>query len=249
MQCLQDRAPLPSFIVEFSHDEELAERDFEAPFTNLLIRTCELLSTHKAAGCVNNDLAADARMLMVDWQLWRPRGRVWGPGDWPPAALVSHTTDIDTIHQIVWLGMAYLTSRGILVLISDLLIEHAEIQHRITPTPTTSLALSRATQAQLVLCERLQERVVYHMKDFAASEAVARTMGAQGLLWPLSSMLGVRTTTAERLMWCAGQASRIAELFGLRQAKIVVDLIMMGVGAAAGGLGLSEDLRAADGVE
>ncbi|KAF2685415.1 hypothetical protein K458DRAFT_24221 [Lentithecium fluviatile CBS 122367] len=232
MQCLQAREPLPDFVLEFMGDEELAKREFEAPFIRLLIRSCQLLSDHKTAGSMNEALAREAQALMDDWLDWRPIFGAWGPGERPSTKVVRRKTDPDEIYHIVWLAIAYLFQQSTQILISDLQIEWTRSQYKIIASPETSLALEEAINAQLTLCDTIKDSVVYYMDDFSACQAATRTMGAHSLLWPLSILLSISTTTPDHFVWSAKRAAKIAEVFGLKQAQMVADMIWMGVQAS-----------------
>jgi len=222
MQCLVDREPLPPFILEYLEDEELAQRDFEAPFVSLLIRSCQLLSAHKAAGSMDDALAAHATRLLEDWSLWPSE-----PLEWPPTTPVRDMKNSDEIHHMVWLAVAHLTQQGVMIVISDLSLEYAHAQYTSTPSPSTSKSLERAVKDQFSLCNTLRASITYHMEDFAMCKAAAKTMGAQALLWPLSTLLGLKTTMREDCEWCVGQAVKIAEMFNLKHAKMMADMMAM----------------------
>jgi hypothetical protein len=254
MQSLQDRTPLPSYIVEFTNDAELSARDFEAPMTKLLVRSSRILSTHKSLGSMSSSLADEASQLLQDWHHWRPAPAVgaWTLGEWPPTATVRTRTNADEIQHRVWLIMAYLHSMGVRILVSDLLVEYAQalppilVDYRETLASRDEALLNDALATQNALCADLMTNLSAYLDDFARLKLAMRTIGAQSLLWPLSTLLGVRTVTGERFAWCAGQAARIADVFGLRQAQVIVDLMMMGTRAAASMGGGGEDAQGAE---
>jgi hypothetical protein len=232
LQCMQAREPLPDFILEFMDDDELVQRDFEPPLIKLLIRSCRLLSDHKSAGAMNEALATEAQMLMDDWVTWRPLIGAWGPNDKPSTKSVRDKADSDEVFYTIWLAVAYLFQQSTQILISDLQIEWTRSQHNILPGPETSAALEVALDTQIALCNTMRESILYYMKDFMACKATSRTQGAYMLLWPASIMLSITTTTPENFFWSAKQIAKVAEVFGLRQAQVVADILWMGVRAA-----------------
>jgi hypothetical protein len=177
-------------------------------------------------------LAADATILMKDWSLWRPMEEVWGPLVWPPRTPVRDKTNPNEIHHLVWLAIVHLSQEAIMILISDLLLEYARSQHASSPSPSTSASLERATDNQLSTCDALRASVAFHIEDLTACKTAARTMGALSLLWPLSTLLGLKTTTKESYEWCAEQAAKIADVFNLRMAKVMGDMMEIGAKVA-----------------
>lgn len=248
MQCLQSRSPLPDFILKHMDDEELAKRDFEPPFIRLLVRSCDILARHKAAGAMDKSLATEAQQLLDDWEVWRPTVGAWGPGSRPSVEPLKTITDPDEVYHAVWLAVAYIYQQSSLMLISDLQIEWARAQHLALDTAESSAALDAAIGAQIGFSEATKDAVLYYTKAFATVHMASRLMGAHSVLWPLSNLLQIATATGEDYVWCARQAARIADVFGLPLAQMVSDMIWMGIrGAAAAGHGGGKTEKGDDG--
>jgi hypothetical protein len=157
---------------------------------------------------MSSSLADEALQLLQDWHHWRPAPAVgaWTLGEWPPTATVRTRTNADEIQHRVWLIMAYLHSMGVRILVSDLLVEYAQalppilVDYRETLASRDEALLNDALATQNALCADLMTSLSAYLDDFARLKLAMRTIGAQSLLWPLSTLLGVRTVTGERFV-------------------------------------------------
>ncbi|KAJ4346778.1 uncharacterized protein N0V89_010710 [Didymosphaeria variabile] len=235
--CLMTSEPLPDYFIQHLKEEKLKDNDFEMVFYTLLNRVCGLRARQKRAGFVSDAMAEDAKATIQQFDDWHPDFPAWvmPPGHrsykkdgTAPGVNTSSMPSADKDHRFIWVAMSWLIMHTSRLLVFDILVIYYRAQQAILPSPETKEALQRATTAQIDLAQDIQDTVEYYLDTLISSQASTRSIGAHMLMMPLSVLLGLSTTGPETLVWVARMASRIAEVFALKQGKIIADFLMKG---------------------
>ncbi|KAF1969379.1 hypothetical protein BU23DRAFT_240234 [Bimuria novae-zelandiae CBS 107.79] len=236
--CLLTSEEFPEFFLEHIEDERLTEYDFEFVFFSLMSRVCKLRTQQKRTGYVDGAMVAEARATLQGFQDWDPEFPQWilphGHRSWkkrPGTSPGMQTFGADKAHRFIWVAMSWLLMHSGQILLYELLLVYFRAQEAIAPTPDSHKALQDAITAQTDLARDIQDAVDYHLENMVKSTATTRSIGAHMLMMPLSILLGASSTNVETFKWIAKTASRIAEVFGLKQGKMVADFLMMGIKA------------------
>ncbi|KAJ4293427.1 hypothetical protein N0V90_008710 [Kalmusia sp. IMI 367209] len=235
--CLLTSEPLPEYFLTHMEEERLSETDFEVIFFKLINRVCSLRARHKHSGFVDAEMVEEAKSVLEGYQDWDPDYPDWVV---PPSQRREHrkpkgammlTKGADKAHRFVWVSMSWLLNQTAQILVYEILIVYYRAQEAIAPNPETSHALQDAMASQLRISEAVREAVEYYLQNFETSQATTRSIGAHMLMMPLSILLGTSTASTDTFMWIAKMASRISDVFALKQGKMVADFLLMGIKA------------------
>ncbi|KAL1597044.1 hypothetical protein SLS60_008626 [Paraconiothyrium brasiliense] len=235
--CLMTSEPLPDYFLQHLKEEKLKDNDFEIMFYTLLNRVCALRAQQKHAGFVSDAMVKDAKTILQQFDDWHPEFPSWvmPPGHrgfkkdgTAPGVNMAATPGGDKAHRFIWVAMSWLIMHTARLLVYDTLVIYYRAQQAIIPSPQTEEALQRATTAQLDLAQDIQDTVEFYLETLITSQATTRSIGAHMLMMPISVLLGLSTTGPETFAWIARTASRIAEVFAMKQGKIIADFLMKG---------------------
>ena len=246
--CLLTSEPLPDYLLQHVQDEKLEEHDFEFIFYNLMSRVCTLRALHKHTGFVSASALSSALDTLQRFRDWDPEWPIWilppshrtrrrGTGR-PPNIQVAAAEES---HRFIWVAMSWLLINTAQILLYEILIVYHRAQQALEPTQETDEALRAASTAQVALSQDLADAVDYYLSNFETSTASTRSIGAHMLMMPLSILLGVSTTSGGTYLWIARTASRITDVFALKQGKMVADFLMMGIKAQTFALSPTEE--------
>ncbi|KAF2648902.1 hypothetical protein K491DRAFT_223207 [Lophiostoma macrostomum CBS 122681] len=171
-------------------------------------------------------MAEEAQQLMDKFKAWEPKVSNWDP-DHRPSPTPGTIYSADDTYRFVWRTTIWLFKNTASVLASEIVIEWARAQCTVSPSVSCSATLERAVRTQKELCQELIESTVYYLKEFRSSQPGMRTIGGYGLLWPIYVLSTSSTSTLETMIWITEQSEKVAEEFGIRQAKVMADFLRM----------------------
>ncbi|KAF1997034.1 hypothetical protein P154DRAFT_622822 [Amniculicola lignicola CBS 123094] len=224
--CLQRSDPLPPFVLNYLENDEMAQRDFDPVFYKLLARLCQLRSDHKTKGYIDDTMAQDAQVLMIELEAWQPSVPDWTL-DEKPMPQSSTSTNSNEFSHFIWLTTIWLFQRTARILASNIVIEWSRSQ---SPLSSFSI-LNNAERDQKILGEELMEAISYYLDRFRGVQTGTRTVGGSSLLWPLYVLSTAATTGPETMAWIAQASERVAGEFGVRQGKLMADIVKMYAGS------------------
>jgi hypothetical protein len=225
--CLQTREPLPDFVTLFFDNEQVSQRDFEPQFYKLLGRLCKVRADHKNKGFIPDELMAiEAQQLMDEFKAWQPKVSNWDP-DRRPSPLPGVIYSADDTYRFVWRITIWLFKHTASVLASEIVIEWARAKCTVSPSASCSATLAGAVQTQKRLCQELVDSTLYYLKELKNTEPGMRTIGGYALLWPIYVLSTSSTSTLDTMIWITEQSEKVAEEFGIRQAKVMADFLRM----------------------
>jgi hypothetical protein len=215
---------VPDFILLFFNNEDILERDFEPVFYRLLGDLCEMRAEHKNKGFVDAAMAQKAQRLMNELEAWQPSTSEWSSTEQPMGLTHVKGTE-DYPHRLVWLAGVWMFKYTARILSTDILIEWARTQLAYSSQFYITAALDEAIHRQEVLCRELKQSINYYLERFGELKCAVRTTGGYALLWPLYVLSMSSSTTMETVTWIEKQAKRVAEVFGIRQGKVMAEFL------------------------
>ena len=212
-------------------------------------RVCHLRSQHKHKGFIDSTMVAEAHATLHHIATWNPKFPPWVLPDGHRSQLKGKNVvpgmlidGADKVNRFIWVAMSWLFLNIAEILVHELLIVYFRAQIEISPhDPELKTSLQTAMAAQFEISRDVQDAVEYYLVNFSATAATTRGIGAHMLMMPLSILLGASTTSPQMYFWIAKTAERIAEMFALKQGKMVADFLMMGKKAAEFGKGKGKD--------
>lgn len=217
---------------------ELKEGDFEAVFYVLMGRVCKLRAQHKRSGYVDEAMVHESNQLLKDFETWDPNFPPWvlPPGhrsfkSGTGQGMKEH--NVDNAHRLIWVAMGWILIQTAHILIHELLITYYRASLAIAPSSAAEKSLQDSITAQINVVSDVKDAVGFYLGNFELSPASTRGVGAHMLMMPLSILLTASTTDGETYAWILTTSSKIAEVFALKQGKMVADFLMMGIKANA----------------
>jgi len=223
--------PLPEFFLSHTEDEGLGGDDYEVQFYTLMIRVCRLRAKQKERGFVDEDLAKEAKQLLQDFEDWNPKYPPWAvkPADKALEQGTKVAKDADKAYRIVWHATSWLIQQTGRVLVYEILIAWHRTQNQHFPSSDTEKSLREVMKGQAERGQIVQGGVDYYLSNLKISRATSRGVGAHILMLPLNILSSASSSTGQTFLWIAQTAGRIAEIFSVKQGKMISDVIMMGI--------------------
>jgi hypothetical protein len=206
------------------NNDDITELDYEPFFYRLLGDLCIMRAEHKNKGYVDIAMAEKAQALAREFDIWQPSTSEWSSTD-PPMGLTHVEGAHDCSHRLVWLAGVWLFKYTARILTTDILIEWARSQLKYTSQYYITKALDEAMRRQELLCCELKQSINFYLERFGELKNAVRTTGGYALLWPLYVLSMSSTTTIETVAWIEKQAKKVAEVFGIRQGKIMAEFL------------------------
>lgn len=247
--CLLQSDPLPDYLLQHLEEEKLGDEDFEVRFYKTMDRVCTLRSLQKQNGFVTASMVTEARAALASFAIWDTEFPSWvlPPGHPSPRKGTGHGADIitqgaDESHRFIWVAMSWLLIQAARILVTEIIIVYLRAQVALEPDPSPSLraSLDESLTSQRAIAQDVQDAVEYYLAAFATTAATTRSIGAHMLMMPLSVLLGASTTQGPTYAWIARTAAKLAEVFALRQGKMVADFLISGVKSETFALGPSK---------
>lgn len=179
---------------------------------------------HKNKGFVDPAMAQRAQRLVNELDAWEPRISEWSSTEYPTGLTHNKGTQ-DYPHRLVWLAGVWMFKYTARILSTDILIEWARAQHVYSSQFYITAALDEAIRRQEDLCRELKQSINYYLERFGELTSAVRTTGGYALLWPLYVLSMSSSTTLETVTWIEKQAKRVAEVFGIRQGKVMAEFL------------------------
>lgn len=201
----------------------MAQRDFEPTFWRLIARLCHVRAHHKVQGFVDLTMAQEAQLLMAEFEAWQPSFPEWATGERPTFRGDLRYSNEDATHRFVWLASAWTNKQIARILAAELLIDWARTELLQSSGLPESRLYNDAVHKQILLCEELQASTEYFLDTFKEFQSNAKMLGGYSLLWPFYVLSTAVTSTPHTMIWIAKQAQRVAEEFGIPQAKAISD--------------------------
>ena len=219
------REPLPEFIEAFLDKGECSEGDLEADFYLLLARLCRLrANTDHIRPAPDETMAQEAQRLINEFLAWAPQVDNWDPNHRPVSSIDTLQSSNDIYHSL-WRTNIWLMKHTAAVLASEIVIERAKFRSSTSSSGSLLTTLTEATRTQKALCLELMNSTVYYLDKFRNTQVQTRTLGGYGLLWPIYVLSTSSTSTLETMIWTTEQSDKVAEAFGLKQAKVMANFL------------------------
>lgn len=181
---------------------------------------------HKNKGFVDAAMAQQAQRLVTELDAWHPNISEWSSTEYPnPMGLTHNKGTQDYPHRLIWLAGVWMFKYTARILSTDILIEWARSQLEYSSQVYITAALDEAIHRQEALCRELKQSINYYLEQFGELTSAVRTTGGYALLWPLYVLSMSSSTTLETVAWIEKQAKRVAEVFGIRQGKVMAEFL------------------------
>ena len=222
-------------------------------FYRAMDRVCRLRSLQKQNGYVTASMVTDARAALDSFATWDTEFPAWVlPAGHPsPRKGTGHGADIITqgageSHRFIWVAMSWLLMQSARILVTEILIVYLRAEVALAASSSSSppsdlqASLDECLASQRDIAQDVQDAVEYYLVMFSTTAATTRSIGAHMLMMPLSVLLGASTTQGPTYAWIARTAARLAEVFALKQGKMVADFLISGVKSETFALGPSK---------
>ncbi len=223
-ECLRSRKRVPEYISKLMKTEAIAQQDHYRDFFQLMTCLCSLLADHKEKGFIDESMMKQASLLKDEFENRCSMMRHHVSEERPSAEAIAHETNA----HATYLAQPKITSwffvRCARILISDLFVERARTEHN-TASPLTLAALENASKYQIRLCKVVEDSVSYYLAKFTSNQASTRIHFGYFMIWVLSILSSLSTTSTAKLEWIAEQAQIISDEFGLRVGKSMAETI------------------------